>query len=120
SRQTTGEGGLSVPSFHNPYHFVPALGGGRPDDLPVKDFKSGKVGHITHDRFVTQTDLGGTKQPVYSGRLVCRLTTEDPTVIGAQRTQANEDPAAIWDVEPFELDGEPAIPATTLRGLISS
>ncbi len=101
-------------AFHNPYHFVPVKSGERPDDLPV----DGKVEHVTHDRFVTATGQGTHTQPVYSGRLVCRLTTADPVVIGDKRAEELRD--GSYQVLPFKLEDKPAIPASTLRGLISS
>ena len=110
----TPEGG-SKPSpenglFNNPYHFVPVkLLQSRPDDLSVADFTGGAVGNVTHGRYVEGT---------YSGRVVCRLETIDPLVIGStQAGGANESKA----IKPFEVDdGRPAIPASSLRGMISS
>lgn len=104
-------------TFHNPYHFVPVKPDRRPDDLAVSDFDEGKVGHVTHDRFVSETGRGQQTSPVYSGRLICRLTTEDPIVIGNKREELED---KSHRVSPFKLDGKPAIPASTLRGLISS
>jgi hypothetical protein len=103
--------------FHNPYHFVPVTGQGSPDGLLVTVFQAGDARHVTHDRYIAHTNRGG--QPVYSGRLICRLTTEDPIVIGHTREAL---PDGSHRVEPFELpsEGRPAIPASTLRGLISS
>lgn len=98
-------------AFHNPYHFVPVKSGERPDDIPVDS----KAEHITHDRFVSRTTQA---QSVYSGRLTCRLTTEDPVVIGDKR--AEELRNGSYQVLPFKLEDKPAIPASTLRGLISS
>lgn len=98
-------------TFHNPYHFVPAKGEDRPDDMPMSAWQEGQVGHVTHDRFLTRTEQGVA---VYSGRIICRLTTEDPMVIGAERSDDSR------RVQPFTLDNKPAIPASTLRGLISS
>lgn len=103
--------------FHNPYHFVPVKPDARPDDLPVSDFVTGKVGQVTHDRFVTATSRDAQTQPIYSGRLVCRLTTEDPIVIGDKRKEL---PDGSHRVFPLMLEGKPGIPASTLRGLISS
>jgi len=68
-----------------------------------------QVGHASHQQYL---------EGAYSGRLVCRVTTEDPVVIGAERTKGGEkEPAKVAN---FEIDGRPAIPASTLRGLISS
>ena len=103
--------------FHNPYHFVPVKEQGSSEDLRVTAFKAGEGGHVTHDRFVTYPSQDA--RPVYSGRLICRLTTEDPIVIGHIREKLADD---SHRVAPFELplEGRPAIPASTLRGLISS
>ncbi len=83
--------------FHNPYHFVPVVD----REHPKSD------AHVTHDRYVEKT---------FSGRVLCRLVTQDPVVVGGRRNEENE-----RLVKPFELvDGQPAIPASSLRGLISS
>lgn len=95
--------------YHNPYHFVPAVDEERPDDLPKEDFPL-KSNHVRHDRYVDGS---------YSGRVICRLTTETPTFIGATRTREATDQTPA-EVAPFLLNGKPAIPASSLRGLISS
>lgn len=81
-------------AFHNPYHFVPVL-------TPTDDQQSGP--NVTHARYV-----GGTS----SGRLLCRLVTEDPIVVGSDRNGQV--------VAPYMLDGYPALPASSLRGMISA
>ena len=97
-------------AFHNPYHFVPVKKGRRHNDLSRQDFENGQLPethrHVTHDRYTAGQ---------YSGRIICRLTTEAPLVVGAE--QDPRTPPA--KVRPYELDGRPAIPASTLRGLIS-
>lgn len=98
--------------FHNPYHFVPVKEGTRPDDLTVENFKQRNTGHVTHARYMTSRD--GT---YYSGRLICRLTTETPTVIGDKQEPL---PDESHKVTPFVLRDKPAIPASSLRGLVSS
>lgn len=96
--------------YHNPYHFVPAVADTRPDDLPVADFEDLLVNHVRHDKYVDGT---------YSGRIICRLTTEAPIFVGANRTKDATDRSPA-EVAPFLLDKKPAIPASSLRGLISS
>jgi hypothetical protein len=96
--------------FLNPYHFVPFPTGPRNevDDLPVAQIRNSP--HARHDRYVPGK---------HSGRIVCRLTTEDPIFIGRNRTReaTREEPALVPN---FEVGGQPAIPASSLRGLISS
>lgn len=98
--------------FHNPYHFVPVSKKDRREDLNREDLKRRQSGPVTHARYVENTR---------SGRIVCRLTTETPVVVGGCR-DAPDGQAAIS--HPFEIPSEPngqaAIPASSLRGLISS
>ncbi|MFW6175444.1 MAG: TIGR03986 family CRISPR-associated RAMP protein [Acidobacteriota bacterium] len=95
---------------HNPYHFVPAKGGER-GRVPVGELRPGGLPRLGHERYV---------EGAYSGRLLCRLTTETPTFVGNKRTrEATREQAGR--VEPFELEpGEPALPASSLRGLVGS
>ena len=101
--------------FYNPYHFVPVKAETGRGTLSVEDFKADQLGHVTHDRYLTRTAPDGS--PVYSGRLLCRLTTEDPVVVGAKRQEGEP-----HEVFPFELPMErkPALPASTLRGLVGA
>lgn len=98
-------------SFHNPYHFVPVEKSNHEDWFAVKEFDNRKLTYYGHDRYYPDT---------CSGRIVCRLTTESPIVIGGKREKpANDNEPAT--VKPFELTpGQPAIPASSLRGLLSS
>lgn len=95
--------------FHNPYHFVPV--GPEPGvALSKADLERGDSEHVTHDRYVSEAGANAA----FSGRLICRLTTEDPVFVGHQRAKDSR------VVSPFELDGRPAIPATSLRGMLSA
>jgi CRISPR-associated protein (TIGR03986 family) len=96
--------------FYNPYHFVPVKDAPRIDDLDRKTFDKRLFGYMTHDRFVPDT---------LSGRMICRFTTDGLLFIGHERTiEATEKNPT--EVSPFEIEGKPAIPASSLRGLISS
>ena len=97
--------------FLNPYHFIPVRKRDNHDhDLEKSKFETGELSHHSHDCY---------NEMAYSGRLICRLTTEDPIFIGAHEEESVTDSKAK-KVAPFELEGRPAIPATTLRGMISS
>lgn len=97
--------------FHNPYHFVPT-GDEPPETVPLQDFNKPHAEHthpwVTHNRYVADT---------HSGRLVCKITVETPTLCGNTHKERNS-----WTrlIQPFELDGKPAIPASQLRGMLSS
>ena len=106
-------------NFHNPYHFVPVARVQPNGALSVVDFeaiqnsqKTAVPSHITHDRYVA----GSANSPVYSGRIVCRLENETEMVIGA-RQDGDTNPKTVM---PFEIGCQPAIPGSSLRGLISS
>jgi len=99
-------------SFHNPYHFVPVIFEEKSrfkSDLNKEDFENGKVTQVTHDRFTPTA---------YSGRLISRLTAETPFVVGGRQERESDDEPA--KVHQFMLDGQPAIPGSTLRGMLSS
>ncbi|MDY6912302.1 MAG: TIGR03986 family CRISPR-associated RAMP protein [Chloroflexota bacterium] len=103
--------------FYNPYHFVPVTGDNSTSDILKEQLPFSS--HIRHDRYCTETVIGKASQPVFSGRMICRLTTEDPVVIGKKRHQDDDnDPSTV---DPFQLEnGDPIIPGSTSRGLISS
>lgn len=101
--------------FRNPYHFVPLGSGSPPDTVPVADLRGREPGtprqapHLTHDRFLRDT---------HSGRLVCKLTVETPLLCGNE-----QEPQTGWTklIKPFELElGQPALPGSALRGMLST
>jgi len=93
--------------FHNPYHFVPLPESEAPCSQAVEDFVAGTIPHLPHDRYQNVADH-------YSGRIVCRLETVTPIFIGSQ-------PGDGRRILPYELiPGTPALPASSLRGMISS
>lgn len=99
-------------TFHNPYHFVPVLEPRAMEQsegwLTTDDFRKHQHGGF-HNQYQPHT---------HSGRIVCKLTTISPIFIGADRRDGSE--VAPAEADHFELDGQPAIPSTSLRGLISS
>lgn len=114
--------------FHNSYHFVPLE---TPADLPAwvkrqafrnKATQEDKqaLGHHSHARYASQTSepVGTPAAPVFSGRITCVLTAETPFIVGGQRTKNDN---GSTTVHPYQLpDGQLAIPASSLKGLISS
>lgn len=113
------------PSFFNPYHFIP-LEAPR-DETLVEATKVIERGTL-HDRFHGARE--GSSPPRYSGRIVCRLTTCGPVVVGALQSRLNNDESLETVVYPFELPdpetvgsaatSRPAVPGSTLRGLVAS
>jgi CRISPR-associated protein (TIGR03986 family) len=92
--------------FHPPYHFIPFDRQAAETDIQRKDFDDRQPERATHDRYVTDT---------LSGRIVCRATTESPIFVGAKRREGS--PATV---DGFEIGAQPALPGSSLRGLVSS
>ena len=81
-------------TFRNAYHFIPRGPSEEVEFAPSHDCYTG-----------------------LSGRITCTLTLEQPTVIGGKRSHT---PGHYHRLEQFCFQGAPAIPATSLKGLISS
>lgn len=113
-----------VDEFVNAYQFIPvderiaeSVGENNlvrrlRDGLPsAQDFHAREnLGRMRHDVWPDDT---------FSGRVLCRLEAETPLVIGAQQHPGRAKDGASR-VDPFRLDGEVAIPASSLRGMIST
>ncbi|MGH8552868.1 MAG: RAMP superfamily CRISPR-associated protein, partial [Methylococcales bacterium] len=107
--------------IHNPYHFIPAP---RPDTghwTPVDRSQRQAVTAQSHHSHAFYRDTSDDGQPLYHGRIGCRITTETPIFIGAgdaDQPQHGDSPAPLK--KPYKLNGALAIPAASLRGMISS
>lgn len=118
--------------FYNPYHFVPATGQvtdaeGQSKPIATEAFEALRDGlsqsrhPARHDRWVAGT---------HSGRLICRLSLERPTVIGGEQQPHPDDPEhQPKTVTPYrrlvtDAQGQtqewPAIPGSSLRGLLAT
>jgi hypothetical protein len=110
-------------TFLNPYHFVPLA---PPPESSLIEASTVLQGTL-HDRFDADSGSGPRR---YSGRLVCRLETEGPVVLGAEQLHVENDPDREREIQPFGLPDPaapndayrrtPMIPGSTLRGLISA
>ncbi|CAK8712543.1 hypothetical protein GMJAKD_01805 [Candidatus Electrothrix aarhusensis] len=118
-------------TFHNPYHFVPVKPPKTDSWLPRESLgkdelkKSSPYHSHALYRQETQDGAGGEKMPLYHGRIICRLETETQLFIGAEGEKAEEQDSEqekekAKKVENYRLNGALAIPATSLRGMISS
>ena len=112
--------------FLNPYHFIPLAA---PDVAGWRTVRRPDANsELSHAHYAAGT---------HSGRIVCRLTARTPLVVGGYSKRDDRNDAAVADpvpsggeqksragqpapVKPFELDGKPAIPASSLRGMFSS
>lgn len=99
--------------FYNPYHFLPVNPGPRQDDIPVTGLASTpKLNHASY------------AAGLYSGEVECTLETMTPTFVGSEQSPRPGEPTRV---SPYGLgdwiDGlpaTPAIPGSSLRGMISS
>jgi len=102
-------------NFHNPYHFVPLCANTKKqhekwrDAEPYRQRQDNPYIADGHSRYARGR---------LHGRIRCRLTTETPVFVGARRSKSTD--MAPGRAEHYTLGREPAIPATTLRGMISS
>lgn len=94
--------------FYLPYQFVPATAGVK-ETTSFEKVEKGEETNAHHDKWVKDT---------LSGRIVCRLTLKTPTFVGATQEIKNGDEATL--ATPYKRDGKRAIPASSLRGMISS
>jgi CRISPR-associated protein (TIGR03986 family) len=95
--------------FYNPYHFIPVAPPGHSHSVQREEFSNNRELNATHERFVPKS---------CSGRLLLRLTTVTPVVVGnTQNRPSDKDYATI---HPYLVNDIPAIPGSSLRGLIGS
>ena len=102
-------------TFRNGYHFVPRL----PNDASAK----GRSVPLDPRDFGLRPSHESEGHAIYaeearSGRISCRITLECPSIIGSVRLKA-PDRVSPTLVAPFMFDDRPAIPASSLKGMIS-
>lgn len=107
-------------TFHNPYVFIP-FGMPRPDDarLPWADraaLDKGRAAHHRHGRYADEA---------FHGRIICRVTAKTPIFVGAGDVPGTTDPKQKQNYTLNIRIGKEkirrcALPATSLRGMVSS
>jgi len=101
--------------FYNPYQFIPFKAPDEKNLTPYAEIKDGKTRFVRHDRW---------DKDAYSGRIICKLTTISPLVVGAKQDKGvKEDKkkgiiGKAGVVHPYR-DGQ-NIPANSLRGMLAS
>jgi len=125
---------LAANQFLNTFHFIPfGTTDKQSTDIlltewtklasnPLEAAKS-QWRHVTHNRWVTNTGVDGNLA-CYSGRMKVGIRLLKPLVIGGIQSPIDSNSNEPRKVSPFQLFGTDgwkyAIPATSLRGLISS
>lgn len=106
---------MPVRKFTNPYTFFPptdaagAISRLEAEAALLSDESKPSASELRHDRYTEGT---------HTGRITCRLTTQTACVFGGTHASLGTDSFNV--VENFKLNNEIAIPATSLRGMISS
>lgn len=96
-----------MPRFHLPYNFIP-VNNVSSHTVPYADICA-KNTHIRHDCW---------QQDTQSGRIICSLKLNTPTMVGNAHQQAeNNQPTTVT---PYQRDGQAAIPANSLRGMVGN
>ena len=111
--------------FLSPYQFIPvtrrigkndadagATGEARPAYQRVAEGRS----HIRHDRWQSRT---GADEPLFSGRLLCRVITATPTLVGAGQKPGESDTEPDT-IENYRVREQLAIPGSSLRGMTAA
>ncbi len=98
--------------FYNPYFFLPLLEGRDDGDQCVAfdTIRSGAHDHIRHDLYHPDRN---------TGTITCTITTKTPTLVGNRHISGRKDKSP-GDVEPYDVAGKPAFPASSLNGMIGS
>jgi len=94
-------------TFYHPYNFIPATG-------KVNNAKTPTMSsHETrHDLYMNNR---------FSGRIICELKTITPTIVGnIHKKERENDDASPTLVDLYTWKGKEAIPANSLRGMISN
>lgn len=93
--------------FVNPYNFVHVT-----EVSENMCCNYGNEGHYVQDHFRHKT---------HSGRVVCEIETESEMFIGAGTKEDDIDDTKTPAIqEPFTLHGKPALPPSTIKGMLSS
>ena len=105
--------------FYNPYHFIPVTGKVGNDWTPTVPFEQIKKGEklkgenpgIRHDLWL---------KTQHSGRIVCSVKLETPTVVGNQHDKETLGTGETFVKLYQDIHGDYALPANSLRGMVAS
>jgi hypothetical protein len=97
--------------FHNPYNFVPI------DEVSSEKWEQIENG-VSFCHSLPHSHSRYDPQRLH-GRVLCAITVETPLVVG-NRQEKSANSAQPGRVKPFELNKKPAIPGTSLRGMLSA
>jgi hypothetical protein len=94
--------------FYLPYQFIPVTGKIDKRKTPTRGFTDSRE-HARHDLW---------QRGRHTGRLICRLETLAPLCVGNRHDDSR--PNKPTEIRHYCVDGQPAIPGSSLRGCIGS
>lgn len=101
-------------SVYNPYHFIPIQkledGEAPLGSVKRKDLESAKA--------LRQLDHSKYQDGCLSGRITVLATTHSPVLCGNETCAKNSRWAKV--IQPYDIDGTASLPASALRGVLSS
>jgi hypothetical protein len=98
--------------FLNPYQFIPTTGTINGNRLRTQ------LSEIASDASTCRARHDLWQADTKSGRVICRLHLDTPTVVGAAQ---EEDPGIVSKrVLPYRRNRQPAVPGSSLRGMVAS
>lgn len=102
--------------FYNPYQFIPVTGKIDKNDTPTvayEKIEKGEHAHIRHDCWV---------EAKKHGRIICQVHLKTPTVAGGlhEKVDANDANSPTRVLPYTDIENNIALPANSLRGMISS
>jgi CRISPR-associated protein (TIGR03986 family) len=123
--------------FHSPYQFIPVSGQIHRTDAQGEIVRQAADDDPLRPRPVQTTDYAAIRDgetqarhdlwqaDLQSGRLLCRIRTRTPVLIGAeQQDDQTNDPRNHENrpgrIHNYQRDGQAALPANSLRGMIAS
>jgi hypothetical protein len=103
-----------VSEFLNPYQFIRVTGAINGDNAKHRILAKTLADGTT--TCPARHDLWQSRSR--SGRIICRLHLDTPTVVGAE--QVDEPGTLSKRVMPYLRNGQPAVPGSSLRGMVGS
>jgi len=100
--------------FYNPYQFIPVTGRVN-GDKPRQPFKPIAAGTSTDNPQVRHDLWQGE---ALSGRIIARIHLHTPTVVGREQVDSGRD--GTKRVLQYQWRGQAALPASSLKGMLSS
>ena len=103
--------------YYLPYNFIPVTGKVNGEKVNAKEWKKDK--QTTESQAVREARHDIYKEGSLTGVITCLVTIKTPVIVGNMHDKgANETIPTV--INNYQVDGKPALPGNSLRGMISS